>query len=163
MKTRFVLIASAVLLVLPLAGAAAGAGGKKDFVTFGARDAFAANVGGSAHSGPNGEDAFGHLSATLPSPGTPGDTFHVRLDVTCLAVEDNLAAIGGFVTDSSSNDLPPGTPFVVVFRDTGLPGGQGDSVAPFAGAPAALCEVFLPAAETSPPVRNGNVLIHDAI
>ncbi|MGH3104421.1 MAG: hypothetical protein ACRDN6_10060 [Gaiellaceae bacterium] len=74
----------------------------------------------------------------------------------------NLAAAGAVVTESSSNDVPPGLDFVVVFRDTGLPGGEGDAIEPFFGAPAASCALFVPLAAAAPPLLNGNVLIRDA-
>lgn len=115
-----------------------------------------------AQSAPSGENPSGHINATLPSPGTPGDTFHVPLEVVCLAVVGNLAAVGAVVTESSSNDLPPGTPFVVLYRDTGLPGGAGDSIEPLFGAPAMDCAAFVGLAAASPPVRNGNISIYDA-
>jgi hypothetical protein len=158
----FVLALLAAASVLPTFGSATAVAGDMDRVVGGARDAFDANVAISARSGPSGEDAFGHNNATLPFPGTPGDTIQVRLRVTCLAVAGNLAAAGAVVTDSASNDVPPGTNFVIVFRDTGLPGGDGDAVEPFFGAPAATCSEFVPLAAVAPPIRNGNIHVHDA-
>ena len=165
MKRRlFVLAFLAAAFAVPVVvGSATAAGaGAKDRVVGGMRDALDANVAFSAQSGPSGENASGHINATLPFPGTPGDTLQIRIRVSCLAVDGNLAAAGGVITESSANDIPPGTNFVVVFRDTGLAGGAGDSVEPFFGAPADACAEFVPFAATSPPGRTGNVEIHDA-
>ena len=154
------LVAACVMAIAAVTTAAAFPGG--DRVVGGGRDAFDANVSISAHSGPNGEDPGGHNNATLPLPDMPGVTFKVRLDVVCVAVVGNLAAVGAVVTESASNDLPPGTPFVVVFRDTGLPGGAGDAIEPFPGVPPADCADFVGLAAAALPLRNGNVSIHDA-
>jgi hypothetical protein len=162
-RRRFLIVSLFAACVVPLAAAtiaAAGPGG--DRIVGGGRDAFDANVSISAHSGPNGEDPRGHNNATLPLPDMPGVTFKVRLDVVCVAVVGNLAAVGAVVTESASNDLPPGTPFVVVFRDTGLPGGAGDAIEPFPGLPPAACADFVGLAAAAPPLRNGNVSILDA-
>jgi hypothetical protein len=159
MKRR--VLAFALLATLVPVGQSAAAPGQ-DRVVGGARDAFDANVSFSARSGPGGEDPGGHINATVPLPGTPGDTLQFRLEVTCLAVVGGLAAAGAVVTESSSNDVPPGTNFVVIFRDTGLPGGQGDAVEPFPGAPAATCASFVPLAALAPPNRSGNVQVFDA-
>jgi hypothetical protein len=162
MGQRFLIVAFVVAACVASGMASAATSGGKDSVVGGARDAFDANVSTSAQSAPSGENPSGHINATLPSPGTPGDTFHVRLEVVCLAVVGNLAAVGAVVTESSSNDLPPGTPFVVLYRDTGLPGGAGDSIEPLLGAPAMDCAAFVGLAAASPPVRNGNISIYDA-
>jgi hypothetical protein len=159
MKWRLLVLTLSAALV-PAGPSAASSG--QDRVVGGARDAFDANVGFSARSGPGGENPRGHINATVPFPGTPGDTLQFRLEVTCLAVAGGLAAAGAVVTESSANDLPPGTNFVVVFRDTGLPGGQGDAVAPIVGVSAAACATFVPLAALAPPNRTGNVQIHDA-
>jgi hypothetical protein len=159
---RLIVVVAFVVAALLAAGVETASAGEGDRVVGGGRDPFDANLGFSAQSGPGGENPYGHINATLPFPGTPGDTFQVRLEVTCLAVVGNLAAAGAVVTESSSNDLPPGLSFVVVFRDTGLPGGEGDAVEPFFGAPDALCSAFLPFAAVAPPLLNGNVLINDA-
>jgi hypothetical protein len=149
--------------VVSLAAATTTAAGPNgDRVVGGGRDAFDANVSVEARSGPNGEHPRGHINATLPFPGTPGDTLQIRLDVVCVAVDGNRAAIGAVVTESPSNDRPPGTPYVVVFRDTGLPGGAGDAEAPIRGVPPANCADFLPLADAAPPLRNGNISIRDA-
>lgn len=159
---RLVVVTALVVAALLAAGAETVSAGVGDRVVGGGRDAFDANVSVSAQAGPSGESPFGHINATLPFPGTPGDTFQVRLEVTCVAVVGNLAAVGAVVTESSSNDLPPGTNFVVVFRDTGLPGGEGDAIEPFGVPPATLCADFIPFAAIALPLRNGNVSITDA-
>jgi hypothetical protein len=156
------LVAPLLVASAPLAAAAAvGAAPAGDRIVGGARDAFDANVSVSAHSGPNGESPRGRLNATLPLPSEP-ETLKFRFEIVCVAVDGNLGAVGAVVTESASNDVPPGTPFVVVFRDTGLPGGEGDAVEPFPGAPAESCADFVPLAAAAPPNRNGNISIVDA-
>jgi hypothetical protein len=133
--------------------------GKHDFAVGGVRDAFDANVGFSVHSGPLGEDAFGHLSSTAPNQDNPAAPTYVRLRVTCLSVAALIASFGGVVTQS--NVVPRGTNFLVAVRDTGRSGGEGDGL-DFAPGPADTCPAFLPAAVTAPDVETGNILVHDA-
>jgi hypothetical protein len=116
------------------------------------------NFGFSAHSGPAGEDPFGHVSETIPDDGK------FRARVTCLMVVttptgDRRAGIVGQITESSSNTAPAGFFVRWVVRDTGLPGGEGDGFrrlaatsTPITGCPTAL-EVVL---------EHGNINIHDA-
>jgi hypothetical protein len=158
---RCLLVLAFLVVLAPAVPSTAAPNGGQDRVVGGARDAFDANVSFSARSGPSGQNPHGHINATVPFPGTPGDTLQFRLEVTCLAVAGNLAAAGAVVTESSSNDVPERTSSSF-FRDTGLPGGQGDSVAPFLGAQASTCATFLPLAAAAPPNRSGNVSIHDA-
>jgi hypothetical protein len=108
MKRRLLVLAFLVVLAPAVPSTAAPNGGQ-DRVVGGARDAFDANVSFSARSGPSGQNPHGHINATVPFPGTPGDTLQFRLEVTCLAVAGNLAAAGAVVTESSSNDVPERT------------------------------------------------------
>ena len=78
-----------------------------------------------AHSGPNGEAAFGHLKAqNVNGFATP---FDIEADVTCLRVDGDLATIGGRLTrlDNSLGytlDLYPGViQYVKDGRATGTP------------------------------------------
>lgn len=134
----------------------------RDVVVGGAQDAFNSNVGLSAHSGPLGEAPFGHVSLTqlvLPTP--PFNPSQVRLRVICLAVAGNLAVVGGIVTESSSNNAPPGTGFIAAIRDSMVPGGAGDGLTVQSG-PAAFCPFLLGMAAVSAPIVHGNLLVHDA-
>ncbi|MGH3105258.1 MAG: hypothetical protein ACRDN6_14300, partial [Gaiellaceae bacterium] len=80
MSRRLVGIAFVGAFLVAMAGAAtATAGDGGDRVVGGGRDPFDANVGFSAHSGPSGESPNGHINATLPFPGSPGDTIQIRL------------------------------------------------------------------------------------
>jgi hypothetical protein len=143
--------------------------GRRDFVVGGAQASSGANFGFSAHSDPLGEDPFGHLSATFPAPaiiggGGFGETLQIRFKVTCLAVSANLAAIGGVQTEAAA-DRPPGTNYLVLFRDSGLPGGTGDGLElrTSSNPVAQLCPIFVLDAALAPPITNGNILIHDAM
>jgi hypothetical protein len=137
--------------------------GRHDFVVGGFKR-FGANIAVSAHSGPLGEDPFGHVSVTVTDSPIPdfGQTFQVRFKVTCLAVAANMAALGGVETEAASNDNPPGTNHVMVFRDSGLPGGAGDGFTEITGFPADNCAVWLPLAAGAGPIERGNFLVHDA-
>lgn len=154
-------LAAAAFAVTTIASSTSGAAVQSDTVIGGVRDAAGANVGFNARSDPNGENPSGHINATIPFD-LPGDPLQLRIDVTCVAVVGNLAAVGGVVNESSANDIFAGFNLVVVFRDTGLPGGEGDAVAPFPGAPAASCPALVALAAGAPPIRNGNVTVNDA-
>lgn len=149
------------LLAVPglAAPATAHASSGMDVVTGGARDFTGANVAVSARSQPGGTGASGVVNATLPNPRSPfGGTAQFRLRVTCLAVADGIASIGAAVTDSPANDVfPTGTPFVITIRDSGLPGGDGDGLGLFPGAPADTCPVFLAQAPAAAPIEQGNL------
>jgi hypothetical protein len=134
-------------------------GGRHDFAVGGARDAFDANVGFSVHSGPQGEDALGHLSSTVPNRDNPARPTYVRMRVTCSSELASIAAFGGVVTQS--NVVPRGTNLVVAVRDSGLPGGEHDGLT-FKPQPADTCPDFLAAAATAPDVASGDIFIHDA-
>ena len=151
--------ATATAIASPSGGAAV----ESDAVIGGVIDAGGANVGFNARSDPNGENPTGHISTTIPFAAPPGDPLQLRIDVTCVAVAGDLAAVGGIISESSANDIFAGFNLVVVFRDTGLPGGEGDAVAPFPGAPAASCPAFVALAAGAPPIQNGNVTVNDAI
>src|SRR5918997_692002 len=70
--------------------------GKHDFVVGGFQEGSALvdiNWGVSAHSGPSGEEPFGHVSGTIPEGAT--DAKQGRWRVTCVNVAGEFAAIGG--------------------------------------------------------------------
>ena len=139
-----------------LAAAGAGAAGaKKDIVNGGFQDYFGEHVGLHAASGPAGENPSGHESAT-----TPGGNRY-RLRVACLTVEGNVAAYGTVVVKSNDPDFPPGSEFVEVVRDGGLPGGAGDGWDLF-DEPADECADFLADAASAPAILSGNISIRDA-
>jgi len=141
--------------------------GRHDFVVGGAQTPASesgANVGISAHSGPLGEDPFGHVSYTIPNRLGPGTTFQARIKVTCVTVAGNLAVVTGVQTNAASNDSPPGN-HLFALRDSGLPGGTGDGFMGFSGAVSdADCRdpIWLIDAGIAPPIERGNILIHDA-
>ena len=138
---------------------------RRDFVVGGANNGLGASFGVSAHSDADGQDPFGHLSATEAHPTLPGFTVQIRFRVTCLAVLGNMAAVGGVQTQASSNDHPPGTNYIVVFRDSGMPGGVGDGASFNAGfGPVEkLCSGFIGLAAGAGPIAHGNILVHDAM
>jgi hypothetical protein len=149
-----VLIAVLAVATAAMSSGAGAGGGNKDFVNGGFEDLFGEKVGVHAASGPAGEDASGHESATRP-----GDTRY-RLKVTCLAVQGNLAAYGTVMIKSNNPDFPAGTEFVEVVRDGG-PGGAGDGWDIF-DEPASTCAAFVGAAAAATPIARGNITIHDA-
>jgi hypothetical protein len=105
--------------------AQANASSDRDFAVGGGQSSVGSNFGVSAHSGPSGQDAFGHLSDTIPDDGK------IRARVVCLQVITDTtgvkrAGIIGRITESSSNTFPAGTFIRSSVRDTGLSGGEGD-------------------------------------
>ena len=124
--------------------------GGHDFAVGGFQGTGDNNIGFSAHSGPLGEEPFGHLSQTIP---------HVRKDrftVTCLAVIANRAALGLTPTDAASNEFL--TERVLAVMDSGLPGGTGDLYA-YYNVAANTCAAFVNGAVFAP--ERGNILVHD--
>jgi len=115
------------------------------------------NFGLSAHGGPSGEDAFGHVSETIPGDGK------YRARVTCLAVVTDTngmrAGIRAEITESSSNTLPAGTRLLWHVRDTGLPGGEGDG---FRRTTTSFLIGPCPPATAIPVLEHGNINIHNA-
>jgi hypothetical protein len=114
----------------------------------------------SAHYDKSG-NAFGHWNETLAANsifGTAGQ-FKIRADITCLSINGPDAAVGYVVTDSASNDLPPGSNAVVALHDSGLPNGAGDMYGYFNGADASTCAAFVGFASFT--ITNGNISIHD--
>ena len=162
-RRRAVLSSSLLAAVAALAVAAVIVSGAvaadrtNDFVVGGFQDRLDEHIGLSAHSGPSGENPFGHESVTFTAGGQ--EHFKLRSRVTCLAVAGNLAAWGTVSTESASNTVPPGTEFVEVGRDGG-PGGAADGW-DFVEAAAEDCADFLAAAAAAPPIQSGNISIHD--
>lgn len=155
---RRLLPAVALLAGLVLAASPTMAQGRAgDYVNGGFEDSFGERVGLHAHSGPAGENARGHESATRPR-GT-----RYRLEVTCLAVDGNLAAYSTRILKSTNPDFPPGTQFVEVVRDGGLPRGEGDGWFIYDVPPAdpTNCADFLDEAASAPSILSGNIVVHD--
>src|SRR5919109_1289271 len=97
----------------------------RDFAVGGGQSSVGSNFGVSAHSAPSGQDAFGHLSDTIPDDGK------IRARVVCLQVVTDVsgakrAGIIGQISESSSNSFPAGSFIRSSVRDTGLSGGSGD-------------------------------------
>jgi hypothetical protein len=98
---------------------------QRDFAVGGGQSSVGSNFGLSAHSGPSGQDAFGHLSDTIPGDGK------IRARVVCLQVVTDVTGVKragmiGQITESSSNTAPAGFFIRISVRDTGLPGGDQD-------------------------------------
>jgi hypothetical protein len=137
---------------------------QRDFAVGGGQSSLlpagSSNFGLSAHSGPSGEDAFGHLSDTIPDDGK------IRARIVCLQVVTDLSGVKragmiGEITESSSNTAPAGFFIRVSARDTGLPGGDQDgyrrSIQSIPPNPL-LC----PPQGLIPNLEHGNINIHDA-
>jgi hypothetical protein len=134
----------------------------RDFAVGGFQGQENNNVGFSAHSGPLGEDAQGHLSETVPLffP-TASRTFQGRFRVTCLSVLGNDAALGLVPTDVASNDEQ--AEFLLVVHDGGLPGGAGDLEAFAPDVLATDCTGLEVLAIFGFPIERGNILVNDAL
>lgn len=134
----------------------------KDFAVGGFHGTDNNNVGFSAHSGPLGQDAQGHLSETIPLfYGTPPHTYQGRFRITCLSVLGPDAAMGLVPTDAAANDQP--AEFVFAVHDSRLPGGMGDQYVFIPDTPAADCtglEIFATFGFT---IERGNILVNDAL
>ena len=152
------LAVATVVAMATTAGTVVAKSDRGDFVNGGFEDAFEERVGLHAMSGPDGENPTGHESATRPG-GT-----RYRLNVTCLAVDGNLAAYSTLMVKSTNPDFPPGTQFVEVVRDGGLPGGEGDGWFIYDVPPAdpSDCADFLDEAAAAPDILSGNIVVHDA-
>jgi hypothetical protein len=106
--------------------AQANSNSERDFAVGGGQSSVGSNFGLSAHSGPSGEDAFGHLSDTVP------DGQKIRARIVCLqVVTDPLSGVktaGMFaqITESESNTFAAGSFIRSSVRDTGQLGGSGD-------------------------------------
>jgi hypothetical protein len=115
------------------------------------------NFGLSAHSGPSGDDPFGHVSETIPGDGK------YRARVTCLTVVADAngmrAGIRAEITESSSNTLPAGTRLLWHVRDTGLSGGTGDG---FRRTTTSIQIGPCMPSTNIPVLEHGNINIHDA-
>jgi hypothetical protein len=148
---------SALVVGASMAGGAGAVNVNNDSIQGGFGDRFGENVGVQAKSGPSGENPQGHESATTPGPGP----VQFRLRVTCLAVQGSLAAYGTVVVKSNDPNNPPGTEFVEVVRDGGLPGGGGDGWDLF-DATASTCADFVGEAAAAAPITHGNITIRDA-
>jgi hypothetical protein len=115
-----------------------------------------------AHSGPNGEAAFGHLKAqNVNGFATP---FDIEADVTCLRVDGDLATIGGRLTKLDNSvgytlDVYPG---VIQYVKDGRATGTADAISyqfPVTYIPTscpAPSDVF-----TVFPLLQGNINVHD--
>ena len=140
--------------------AQANSSSERDFAVGGGQSSVGSNFGVSAHSGPSGQDAFGHLSDTVPNDGK------IRARVVCLQVVTDMsgvkrAGIIGQITESSSNTAPAGFFIRASVRDTGLPGGDQDGYR-------RTFQSILPNPTVCPPqalifnLERGNININDA-
>jgi hypothetical protein len=133
---------------------------QRDFAVGGGQSSVGSNFGLSAHSGPSGQDAFGHLSDTIPDDGK------IRARVVCLQVVTDMTGVKragmiGQITESSSNTAPAGFFIRVSARDTGQSGGSGDgyrrSIQSIPPNP-----MVCPPQAVIPNLVHGNINIHDA-
>jgi hypothetical protein len=130
--------------------------GARDFAVGGFRGFNGVNnVGFSAYSDPNGANPHGHLSQTIPA----GKTSAQRRDhftVTCLAVLENIAALGLTPSDAATAArFPDGR----VLRVTdGGPGGALDLYG-YDNGDASNCQNHLTGGTVAP--ESGNILVHD--
>jgi hypothetical protein len=131
--------------------------GRRDFVVAGFRAFGNSNWGVSAHSGPSGEEPFGHLSVTLQM-----GLGQFRWRVTCLDVDGPIAVAGGVPTEAASNDSKG--PLLFFFLDGG-PGGTFDRVARIEESPLDCHNPFWDAflLAESQLIDRGNILVHDAL
>jgi hypothetical protein len=125
--------------------------------------------GFAAHSGPQGENPQGHVSATFPAPADAGPTAspdQVKGPVTCVYVLGNQAFII-FVQTKTGSSVPIGTPVLLHVVDNGDPvmGTPPDQIrnsfpggyfGPFPGPPCGI-PFFAPV-----PLDRGNIVVHDA-
>src|SRR5918992_2959774 len=126
--------------------------GRHDFAVGGIHTS-GPNYGFSAHSGPLGEEPFGHISITLPDADP--DAKQLRYRVTCLNVSGNLAVVVGVPTKPSDSRFP-----IKLYLRDGGPGGALDGAAESAAdSPEDCRDTFVVTAPIGP---NGNILIHDA-
>jgi hypothetical protein len=140
--------------------AQANSSSERDFAVGGGQSSVGSNFGLSSHSGPSGEDAFGHVSETFPDDGK------YRARVVCLQVVTDItgvkrAGIIGQITESSSNSAPAGSFVRWSVTDTGLSGGNGD------GFQQVLTSrppnpMVCPPRPIVPELQHGNINIHDA-
>jgi hypothetical protein len=140
--------------------AQANSSSERDFAVGGGQSSAGSNFGLSAHSGSSGQDAFGHLSDTVPDDGK------IRARVVCLQVVTDAtgvkrAGIIGQITESSSNTAPAGFFIRSSVRDTGLSGGSGD------GYRRAFTSIMpnpmvCPPQAFIPDIVHGNININDA-
>lgn len=132
----------------------------RDFAVGGGQSSVGSNFGLSAHSGPSGEDAFGHLSDTIPDDGK------IRARIVCLQVVTDISGVKragmiGQITESESNTFPAGSFIRSSVRDTGQSGGSGDGYR-------RAFQSIVPNPMVCPPqavifdLERGNINIHDA-
>lgn len=134
----------------------------RDFVVGGFKTIDNTNFAVSAHSGAMGENRQGHVSETRTQffPTSPS-TFQGRFRVTCLFVEGNDAALGLVPTDTASNDQA--NQFVLLVRDSGLPGGTFDQEVLIPDVSAQDCAELVIFAGDGFLIESGNILVNDAL
>jgi hypothetical protein len=152
-RKRVVGAAMVIVVVLVPGTVRSSNNGAHDFAAGGFLRGNGFHTGFSAHSGPQGENPIGHVSATNPGVGQQ------RYDVTCFAAAGDHAALGLVPSDAASNDATDETVLVVV--DSGLPGGTGDLYGFVIGGAAEDCALYVFATPPFTPV-SGNIVVNDA-
>lgn len=156
------LAAGVVLLLAPapaLASHSSGKGPARDFAVGGgktASDIF--NI--SAHSGPGGENARGHMKAkNTKAFGASDFTFDFEGDVLCLTVIGNRATVAGRLTKVVVNGAPASFQGIVFFVEDNRALGGPDRYTNFLTVnPVTVCP---PPGPTPFDVLNGNIVVHD--
>jgi hypothetical protein len=133
--------------------------GRHDFVVGGFQFADL-NWAVSAHSGPLGEEPFGHANRTFPKR-LPSDGKQERWRVTCLAVVGKNAALNLEPSPAGSNDQS--SPHILSVFDGG-PGGTLDRFTVFTNFGNEPCTARVFAATLfGEVIQRGNILVHDAM
>jgi hypothetical protein len=154
MKRMLAALFLGLVFALVVASGVASADSPNDFAVGGFQGSAENSMGFSAHSnGPKAEDAWGHMTETIPGSEGKG-----RWRVVCLAVSGSKASIGLEPQNSAASDFGPN---ILVVRDSGLPGGEGDTYAFFTGGDPQQCQSLLPL-EPSFPIESGNIQVYDA-
>jgi hypothetical protein len=130
--------------------------GRHDFVVGGFQFADL-NWAVSAHSGPSGEEPFGHANRTLPK--LPSEDKQQRWRVTCVAVVGKSAALSLEPSTAGSNDNSD--PHILSVFDGG-PGGTLDRFSFFTNFANEPCAArVLTAVLFGNAIERGNILVRD--
>ncbi len=131
--------------------------GKRDFVVGGFQFANS-NFAVSAHSGPTGEEPFGHVNRIFPH-FTQGP-YQGRWRVTCVAVAGKSAALTLEPRTAGSND--DRNRYILSVFDGG-PGGTLDRFTIYTTVGQSCVEHVAAATAFGVLIERGNILVHDAL
>jgi hypothetical protein len=153
---RFFLTIGGLCFGLPCLGHAAQGDQVAGAGVFTAADGRAQVISVAAMSGPAGEDPRGSINIRIPGLG------EATIDVTCMFVQGNRAAVGGPVR-SGDIALPGYNWIAVVVEDNGN-GPSADRVVSIFSFIPLPCELFVtgPFIDIVPPIEAGNFMVRDA-